>query len=252
MQVKFICLNLWLGGKIFDPILEFLEKESPDVLVLQEVYDGKDSGLEKRLRSFEFIRQQLNYNHSFFSPAVIDIHKEGKIEQGNAILSKLPIVKTKTVFYDIPIRERKIIEGPGDFSLTPRNLQHVEIEAGDRSINIFNTQGIWGKDGEDNERRLKMSEIIVREIEGKGNVILAGDFNTYPKTETVAMIEKKLKNIFKDKLATTFNMKRKNNPLFIPNVVDFVFASENIKVVDRYCPDVDISDHLPLVCVFEI
>lgn len=252
MHIKFICLNLWLGGKLFEPVLEFLKREKPDILALQEVYDGKDPKLERRFRSMEVLKEELSFSHEFFSPACVDVREEGKIVNGNAVFSRFPVVDSKTVFFDVPFGERTNFEGPGDFTQTPRNIQYAEIEIGDKKINVFNTQGIWGEDGEDNERRLKMSEVIVREIQDKENVILAGDFNVRPNTKTILNIEKHLNNVFKGELKTTFNMKRKTNPRYATAVVDMILASDNFKIVDHYCPEVDVSDHLPLVCVFEI
>lgn len=252
MRVKFISLNLWIGGILFEEILEFLKKEKPDILALQEAYNGKNPNFEKRYRSLHALNNELDFPYQSFSPAVIDVLKFGKVEQGNAILSKFPIVETKTVFYDVSLQERTLAESPGDFSFTPRNLQHAGIETNSAKLNVFNTQGIWGFDGEDSERRLKMGATIMRETRDKKNVILAGDFNLKPYTETVKNIEKNLNNIFKDELISTFNMKRKNNEGYATSVVDMVFVSRNIKVLNHYCPAVDISDHLPLVCIFEI
>lgn len=252
MRIKLVCLNIWIGGKLLDAAMDFLKQEKPDILAMQEVYGGKNPGLEARLRTFEFIKQELGYPHAFFSPATLDILKEGNIEQGNAIFSKFPISRTSTIFFDVPLQERTNIEGPGDFTFNPRNLQCAVIEAGSTELNVFNTQGIWGFDGKDNERRLKMSDIIIENIKGKKNVILAGDFNFNPDTEAILNIEKHLANIFKDELETTFNMKQKTDPDFATAVVDFVFASKNLKVIDHDCPQADVSDHLPLICVFDV
>ena len=73
-----------------------------------------------------------------------------------------------------------------------------------------------------------------------------------PHTKTIQNIEKNLKNIFKDKLKTTFNLKQKNLHPLSTIVVDMIFASPDLKIIETYCPNVDISDHLPLVCVLEI
>ena len=97
-----------------------------------------------------------------------------------------------------------------------------------------------------------MSKIIRDQIKDKENVILAGDFNVRPDTKTIHNIEKVLKNVFKDELVTTFNMKRKTNPGYATAVVDMIFISHNTAVVSHSCPPVDISDHLPLVCEFNI
>lgn len=254
MRVKFICLNLWLGGKLFEPMLDFLKKENVDILALQEVYDGKNAKLEKRFRSMDILAKKFDMPHYFFSPACVDVRKEGKITNGNAVFSRFPIIESKTTFFDIPFGERTNYEDfseKRDFTQTPRNIQTATLKINSQEINVFNTQGIWGKDGNDSERRLKMSETIIREIEKKENVILAGDFNVWPETETIKMIENDLTNIFKGKISTTFNLKRKD-PEFIPMIVDYIFASKNLKIIDSYCPQVDISDHFPLVCVFDI
>ena len=58
--------------------------------------------------------------------------------------------------------------------------------------------------------------------------------------------------MFKDELKTTFNMKRKTDPGYAAAVVDMIFISKNIEVISHDCPQVDISDHLPLVCKFNI
>jgi endonuclease/exonuclease/phosphatase family metal-dependent hydrolase len=119
-------------------------------------------------------------------------------------------------------------------------------------LNIFNIHGIWGLDSKDNERRLKMSKIIVDEIKNKENVILAGDFNVNPNTKTIENIELYLKNVFKDELKTTFNMKQKVGKGYVTSVVDMIFVSKYINAIRHYCPDLDISDHLPMVCILEL
>lgn len=47
-------------------------------------------------------------------------------------------------------------------------------------------------------------------------------------------------------------MKRKTNKSFAISVVDMIFVSKNIKVIDKNCPNIDITDHLPLICTLEI
>ena len=182
---------------------------------------------------------------------LMDENTQGKVDRGNLILSRFPIVNKNDVFYDVPYGIY-FDDGKQDFSIFPRTIQHAEIQAGNQAVNVFNTQGIWGLDGDDNTRRLRMSKIIRDQIKDKENVILAGDFNVRPDTKTIHNIEKVLKNVFKDELVTTFNMKRKTNPGYATAVVDMIFISHNTAVVSHSCPPVDISDHLPLVCEFNI
>ena len=107
--------------------------------------------------------------------------------------------------------------------------------------------GIWGHDGEDNPRRLEMSQTILEAIGDKPNVILSGDFNVREGTRTIRNIEKSLLNVFAGELTTTFNMKQKTDPKFARAVIDFIFVDLNFRVLDHRAPQVDVSDHMPLI-----
>lgn len=243
MELKIISLNIWLGGTLFDSALQFLRKENPDIIGLQEVYNNK---------TFDLLKSELGYDYASFAPAISEKIGEEKIELGNAILSRFPITAEKTIFYDVPY-DGNFVRPDADFSRIPRNLQRAVLEINGVKLNVFNTQGIWGFDGKDTERRLQMGKTIINEIKDKENVILTGDFNVNQGTKTIANIGKHLKEIFKDELINTFNLKRKPKPSgYDTAVVDRIFVSKNIKVLEHYCPQVDVSDHLPLVCVLEI
>jgi len=177
-----------------------------------------------------------------------------KIDHGNAIFSRYPIKNHQVYFFDLKyavvdwIKAHKL----NRFEHFPRNMQWIQLKINYKLLNIFNLHGIWGKDGKDNPRRLKMSELIVDKVKNKEKVILSGDFNMDPNTKTIHNIEKELKNVFKNKLKSTFNIKYKKDPIFSKIVVDMIFISRDIKIVEKNCPQVDISDHLPLIIVLEI
>jgi len=139
-----------------------------------------------------------------------------------------------------------------NFATAPRNLQHVQVDANGTELNIFNIHGIWDLDGDnDSERRLAMSKAVVDAVSGKKHVVLAGDTNVKPETKTIRNIEKHLTSVFKDELMTSFNMRRKNNPGYASAVVDMMFVSQDFKVLEHVCPNIDISDHLPLIATLE-
>src|SRR3989344_1979302 len=253
-RLKFITLNLWFGGMLFDNILDFLKKEKPDILVCQEVYNGQNQGLERRYRSVEVLKRELGFSGAFFSLAFYDNWGGiGKVENGNAIFSKFPIISKRTVFFDVKFDKNYVRQEGADPTFISRNMQQAVLKVNGKKMNILNLQGIWGRDGEDNERRQDMSRAIIKEIKGKESVILAGDFNVNQGTKTIADIGEHLREIFKDELVSTFNLKRKPKPSgYDKAVVDRIFASHDIKVIEHRCPQIDVSDHLPLVCVLDI
>jgi endonuclease/exonuclease/phosphatase family metal-dependent hydrolase len=96
-----------------------------------------------------------------------------------------------------------------------------------------------------------MSSAIIDYIGNMRNVVFSGDLNVDQNTQTIAMLEKKLHNPFKNKLSSTFNMKYKKaeHGTFDKSVVDFILTSPDIKVISTSTTDnEDISDHIGLIC----
>lgn len=251
MQLKYLTLNIWKGGMLFDAIVDFIKQENPDIIAMQEVYNGEDKHLEKRFRSVSELKKETNYPFAEFSAALFD--KTSSTQRGNAVFSHFPIIEQQTTFFDIPYKTVDTEnDKEKDFLSYPYNLQHVKIDLHGTTLNVFNTHGIWGTHGADTPRRLQMGEIIANAVKDKNNVILSGDFNLLPITQTVAKIEKHLKNVFKNELTTTFNMKHKTKEGYATAAVDMIFVSPDVRVIEHYMPEVDVSDHMPLVCIVEI
>lgn len=247
MQLKVISLNTWYGGKLFEQMATFLKKENADILLLQEVYNSHDTSLADNYRSFSLLPTEFDLKYSAFAPAFKQNFGNFRVDQGNAIVSRWPIANQNIVFYDTPY-DPDYTESPLKFEYIARNLQIVDITIPDVGVvTVGNTQGIWGLDGGDSERRLHMSQVIVDTLKNKNRVILGGDFNLKPNTKTILKIEDHFTNVFKDELTTTFNMKRKDNPGYATAVVDMAFVSPHMSIGEHYCPEVDISDHLPLI-----
>jgi endonuclease/exonuclease/phosphatase family metal-dependent hydrolase len=279
MTLKIICLNLWEGGILIDNIIAFLRQQNADVLLLQEVHSGTDPSLPRQHRSIQVLQEELDYPHSNFAPAMLDIfadkqcpHKASKpkatstkdlaaannetskpcctvsIEAGNAILSKFPITHvSEPVFFSHPYRTRNAHD-PREFPTTPRNLQHIVVQTPHAPINLYNFQGVFDMNGDNfSDDRKHMSQVIIDAIANKQYVIVAGDTNAKSTNKSTLMIEEHLHNVFGRELATSFNMRQKTNPGYATACVDMVFVSSDFEVVNKSCPDVDISDHLPLV-----
>ncbi|MEK7458162.1 MAG: endonuclease/exonuclease/phosphatase family protein [Patescibacteria group bacterium] len=161
----------------------------------------------------------------------------------------------RTIFLNVPYGEYDPVPVGKDFSQHPKNMQCCEIYVGGTKLNVCNMHGLWELSGGDTPERLKMSEIIVQEVGNKRKVILAGDFNLRPNIQTVQNIEKHLANVFKDQLRTTFNLKRKDLkkfPGYASTVVDMIFTSKDVSILSRGSPNVDVSDHMPLVVEFSV
>lgn len=251
MKVKILNLNLFEGGIFWENIQKFILRENPDILCLQEVFDG-DGAQPINFQTIPRLKAIFPNHHLFYSPELYEIWPHGAGDTGNAILTHLPIVEEKTIFihrqYQRIIRPRD----EKDFSHYPKNLQHAVVQIEDKNLHVCNMHGIWGFDGKDNPQRLDMGKKIIKEINGKSPAILLGDFNQGPDTQTIAIIEKQMVNVFKGELTSTFNMRHKTDPGYATAVVDMFFASPDIKFVSKSCPDDDVSDHKPLMVTIDI
>lgn len=252
MRLKFLCVNVWNGGILGEALLSFLREQQADVLALQEVYNSHDPSLESRYRCFDVVRDACGYSSAHISPAFIhEIPDVGSIEQGNAIYSRFPIKDSETIFYDVPFGP--LTQNPErGFEYIPRNLEHVTLDVSGQDLHIYNTQGIWGYDGNDNPRRFAMAETIKEAIGDKKNIILAGDFNVDHESKSREIFGSNLQDVFGGRLQTSFNLRQKKSPQFAHAVVDMVFVGNGLSVVDSTCFDNDVSDHLPLSVTVEM
>lgn len=255
MELKIVSLNIWHGGRLFEPMIDFLRSQDADILMLQEVFNDHNPALHPRFRAFTEIPKRLGYVHAHFAPAMTFIQPEGDIVEGNAVFSKFPLVGYDPVFFNEPYRH-DYIDTPENFPVAPRILQRVEVQAPVGTVNVFNLQGVWDLDGDNySERRKNMSRIIIEQIKGLPRVVLAGDTNAKPTNKAMLEIEKHLDSVFKNDLTTSFNVRRKDLvkfPGYATATVDLMYVSHDIQVLERDCPDVDISDHLPLTVTLKI
>jgi endonuclease/exonuclease/phosphatase family metal-dependent hydrolase len=253
MKIKLICLNIWNGGTLFENIKDFCQKEQADIYLFQEVYNSINPDLPIQYRSFQKLQSFINHPYNHFAPTFIEDVNGTEVVSGNVIFSKFKLTEISVTHYDVPFGKRKY--GREFFQDSPRSLQHAVAHIDGTELHLLNTQGIWGEDGGDSPRRVAMASKIVAEIGNHHPLILAGDFNVQPNTETIGLIENKLKNVFKNELKTTFNVQRKdlvNYPGYADAVVDMLFITPDIKMLEHRCPPVDISDHYPLIVTFEI
>lgn len=246
MKIKFLQLNLLEGGIYWENITALIKRENPDILCLQEVFNG-DAKQPPHFQSIRRLTSLLPHYSHYYSPELYEIWPQGQTDQGNAIFSRFPIEQEKTVFLHGVYK--RLIRPPqeNDFSHYPKNMQRVVIPINGKQLHVFNLHGIWGKEGDDSPERSRMGNIIVKEIKEKEYAVLMGDFNLKPSTQVVADIEKHMVNVFKNDFTTSFNMKHKTNPGYATAVVDMFFASPEVEVISKSSPEDDVSDHCPFI-----
>lgn len=257
MRIKVVSLNLWNGGRLFEPMLHFLQSQQADVMLLQEAYNGHGDHMEKRLRSAELLREHFPDHHSVFAPTYLDTRKvEGAIDDGQLLLSRFPITDHHNEFLDLPYAPYDQ-DTHQDFTRFPVNTQLATLRVGKQELHIIHVHGPVDFDGDhDSQRRQAWVDFILSAVAEKELAIVAGDFNAKPTNPSILRLAHVMASAFDpDTRKTSFNTNRKdlhNYPGYANAVVDMAFVSHGITVESADCPHVDISDHLPIVLELEV
>ncbi len=258
--MKLISLNIGIKIDNTKEVLEFLNEEKSDIIALQESMRPFDNNVYKQYRIGADIKNNLNDTHKyeFFAPLFItkEITKNGNtyldfggdVEQGTQILSKLPIQRASNNFYynnysyGFDATKFKEHDWCRSFQVTVLNYSD------NKRLKVINIHGIWNGTRLGDNRTINQSKSLIDEVK-KDNipVIIVGDFNLLPESESIKMIDVHLKN-----LSTKYNIKTTRGSDRESSVVDYIFVSDKIKVNDFKVLDTNISDHLPLILDFDI
>jgi endonuclease/exonuclease/phosphatase family metal-dependent hydrolase len=254
--MKLISLNVW-GGKLFEDLMKFIEDESrnTDIFVFQEMFhtnsDLKWSNGSRANLHFE-LSQKLQGFKSYFAPAQDGFDIEGSddfnLSYGLSLFVKSGInpESYKGDFFVYGIRNDR---NSGDNSTNPRNLQYVNFKLGGRDCTVAHFHGLWnGKGKTDTEERLDQSKKVRHRLDKmSGDLILCGDFNLKPETESLAILGKEMNNLI-TKYGITDT--RSSHYLKMGRYGDYMLKSPGIKVEKFEVLKIDVSDHLPLVLEF--
>jgi len=236
--MRIIFLNCWYAKtkKVF---FDFVKENSlsTDIFCFQEVSP----------KLFEKLRRLLPKYHGVYAT-------ENKMEllgyiYGQAIFVQRDLVIISSGKINL---YRQVINDVG-------YMQYADMRINGKMIYFANIHG-KARPGhkKDTPARLRQSKLITDFLKNKpGSKIIGGDFNLLPETKSIKLIEAAgYKNLIKDfaiqatrnKLSWESLKKGEEKQYF----ADYVFVSPEVKVKNLSVPNVEISDHLPMVLDFEV
>ncbi len=242
--MKLLQLNEW-GGRLEKQVVELLQKESADIVCLQEAVDAPgDAALSVPTHK---IQDEAKYAHAFASPVFSFKLMNKTATFGNVILSRVPFVDSHTIFTNLSYKDDFDFDSD-DYNI--RNLQHVVIEVAGTSVNILNHHGHHVRQHKDGDaetlRQMKQIADYVQTLSGP--VILSGDFNLAPQSKSLEVI-----NVLLNNLSIEYNLKTTRTFLtHKQEVCDYIFVSDDIKVTRFETLEDIASDHQALVLEFTI
>ncbi|TSC87371.1 MAG: hypothetical protein G01um10147_692 [Microgenomates group bacterium Gr01-1014_7] len=262
--MKLISLNTW-GGKIYQPLMNFIKQESQDtdIFCFQEVFktttkNQKYKGF--RINLYNEISAFLKDFHGYFAPTqdnyvfasefsdLLDFD----ISWGLALFVKKSfIVKSSGDFFVFGKRNSFV---KGNLTTVPRNIQYINLEVDSKKLLVCNVHGIWIKGSKkDSPSRIEQSKRIKAFLTTQeGKKVICGDFNLDITTESIKILERESKNLIRE-----FNIERTRSrlsPFFrkddFQKFADYTFVSPDVLVKNFEVPDIQISDHLPMILEF--
>jgi len=206
-------------------IIDFIKREDPDIIGLIEVDTG--SMRSGRVNQAEMIAEAIGHYSCFqnkYGAASVNQRIPIVRKQANAFLASPRVRGERFHYFDTGIK-RLIIELELDDAAI--FLVHLSLKYRHRQMQL---------------RRLH--ELVER---CSKPVIVAGDFNTFWGSDEIYLFMKAsgLRNVNTAGLPSY--------PTRSPRMeLDFILCSETIDVTDFRIPQVPFSDHLPLICDFEV
>ncbi len=243
--MKILQLNIW-GGKLEKQIANFLKREDPDVVCLQEVIQV-EGGRSYFFLDLEEILTKTGYEYFYHTPSWSGRYMRRKASWGNCILSKPPFHYQHSFYtYREKVDDFDFLEDTDHNA--GRSLQHVVVKLEDRSVNVLNHHGHHlheHKNGNDETmRQCGMIADYAKKLEGP--VVLCGDFNLIPGSSSLEQINAVLVNHVKDRgiISTRTPLTHKTE------ACDYIFTSPDIEVKNFQVLDDIVSDHKALTIEF--
>jgi len=242
--VRLIQLNAW-GGRLEHQVADLLTQEAATFVCLQEIISTKGNGA--LAIPLEKLQVKLGAANAYMSPAFSFNLMNKKASFGNAILSEFPFTVQKTIFTNLEYKDDFDFDSD-DYNI--RNLQHVQVRIGSKTLHILNHHGHHVRQHKNgDEQTLRQMEQIAAYLEQLvGPVILAGDFNLAPHSESLEVLNARLRN-----LSVEYKLQTTRTELTVKKeVCDYLFVSEAVKVSTFRASDKLASDHQALILDFEI
>lgn len=238
---------------MFDNLKEFIieHKDTTDIFCFQEVMrtisDHKIVDEYYRANIYNELCNLLPDFVSYFAPysiwsieSKVDYH----LEWGNAIFARRMIWIQSTWINHF-------------WSYTPdniqnKNFQYITIQNEWKLFSIVNIHWLrTGTGKDDTEQRIEQFTIIkdfTKQLHGQ--IIIMGDFNLNPDTQSLAILQEWMKNLISE-----YNIQSTRSKLYRQygqmHFADYAIISPEIIVKDFSVPYSEASDHLPLILEME-
>lgn len=228
--MKIVFLNIW-NCTVHDAILDFFHEHvlDTDVFCLQEAYDTSREMYQDIFADYQSVTDYKYVNENDDFALATYVRNDIEMQVATPLLKEIPLIGM---------------------------VLYTRLSYQDRILNICNVHGI-SKPGDkmDNEYRIRQSSEILKHNRSLiGTQIIGGDMNLELNTSAVRLFEEEgyLNLIREYEIATTRNrLIWERYPENKQYYSDYVFTTPDITVKRFVVPDLEVSDHQPMILEFE-
>ena len=244
--VKLIQLNTW-SCKLSTEIVRLFQEEQPDVVCMQEVVQAQFGG--KILETIDEITNVYPFMDYYSTPLVEFSFMHHRASRGNMIASKYNLANKTELWTHGQYTEDFDYVDSGGYNVA-RNIAHATINEFSIPVHVLTLHGYHVKEHKNgNEETFRAcKELLEYANKLEGGVIITGDFNLAPESESIKLLNTTFRN-----LSVEHNLQTTRNHLTNKTeVCDYIFVNDKINVHSFSMSDVIASDHNALVLDFSI
>jgi endonuclease/exonuclease/phosphatase family metal-dependent hydrolase len=248
MTLKIMNWNVWYSEKA-DNLVEFIKKINPDILCCQELTVNFE--INPGVSVPDKIADDCGFKYYFFHPMTTYINNGEVIQMGNGIFSKFPI--TKSEFKYIQEADPKI----KTFETENRTYIESELNIDGKELNVGTVHMSYAKEFDVSQKKYEELQKLIEAVNNHHErFILAGDMNALPESVIIKELEKLFIHADPNTDKPTWTTKPFSYQGFEANELnwrlDYIFATEDINVIQTKILQTKYSDHLPVLAEIEI
>lgn len=246
--MKLIQLNIW-EGKLLKEILNFIDKEKPDILCMQEVFSCKGEIYlpDMMFDSLEQIKEKLGHEHSFFSPTFTSVYTGVAADFGNAIVSKYPLSGCTAEFTNGEYNPGLTVDNAVP---NTRLLQICTVNVDGKKFSLVNHHAHREPSPVGNGLNLEKMQLVKEKIKDlPAPLVFAGDLNVTGASPAMRVFDGFLESLtVKHNVPTTLSQFGKVSGV----ACDHILVGPGVEVKDFRVSEELVSDHKALIMEFEV
>lgn len=234
-NVRLFNLYEWIPEKgIETKIVDFIKKESPEILSIQEYHPHKNIDLSFFKYKFEKLSGK-------------------KTKYGQAIFSKFPIINSGSIEFPNTANNAifaDVVKGKDTIRIYNIHLESMRINTKVESLKNEDSERVFKKISTTFKMQQFQTELVLKHKENcTYKMVICGDFNNTDFSYVYRQIKGDLNDTFKE-AGNGFG--RTHDFKFFPVRIDFIFADDAFNINGFKTFNTHYSDHFPIMTTLSL